>query len=349
MPLRPSPSSHNQDLQPAVEPPSKHTATRPRRRQTFARWRHRIRRRWRETRAVAGIVVRELFRTKAFDVAAGVAFWAMMSMIPLLMTVVALISLLPVPSMLPQLLTVLSILVPPESLAMVESVVGGLTGSHGGALSFGVVGYIWATTGGFTSLIAALNIAYDVKMERPWLRDRWQALILTFTSGGLITVSLLALIAGPQFGHIVVRMIPIPTSFERMWPVIRIATVFVCFVVALELVYFLGPNMRQRFRSTLPGAVIAIALWFAGSYGLDFYLDHLANYSRMYGGLGAVIGLMFWIYITALAILIGAEFNAELAKRRDSIFRRHVQEMLGRRRINPQRELPAPATGTTAA
>jgi membrane protein len=108
-----------------------------------------------------------------------------------------------------------------------------------------------------------------------------------------------------------------------MWPAIRIATVFIAFVVALELVYFLGPNRRQRFTSTLPGAIVAIALWFLGSGGLSFYLNHLAHFSRTYGGMGAVIGLMFWIYLTALAILVGAEVNAELAKRRDSLFRGH--------------------------
>jgi membrane protein len=90
-------------------------------------------------------------------------------------------------------------------------------------------------------------------------------------------------------------------------------------------VYFLAPKRKQRFTSTLPGAIVAIALWFAGSAGLSFYLNHFAHYSRLYGGMGAVIGLMLWTYLTALAILIGAEANAELAKRRDSLFRGHLK------------------------
>jgi membrane protein len=225
----------------------------------------------------------------------------------------------------PQLLSVMAILVPAESLSMVEKMVGGLLAPHRGMLSFGILSYIWSTTGGFTSLITALNVAYDVTKPRSWLRDRLQALILTLTSGGLLTVSLLALIAGPHFGHFIGEIFPIPAAFERMWPLIRLATVFVTFVVALELVYFLAPNMKQRFTSTLPGAVVAIALWFTGSAGLAFYLNHLAHFSRMYGGMGAVIGLMFWMYLTALAILIGAEASAELAKRRDSLFRGHLK------------------------
>lgn len=297
----------------------------PRRQQSFDRWRHRVRRRWREARLLAVIVARELIRTDVVDTAAGLAFWCMMSMVPLLITVAALLSLLRLPSLLAQLLSVMAILVPPDSLSMVEKMIGGLLEPHRGMLSFGILSYIWSTTGGFTALIAALNVAYDVTTPRSWLRDRLQALILAATSGGLLTVSLLALIAGPHFGHFMGRVFPIPSSFENMWPLIRIATVFSTFVVGLELVYFLGPSRKQRFASTLPGSIVAIALWFAGSAGLTFYLDHLAHYSRLYGGMGAVIGLMFWIYLTALAILIGAEANAELAKRRDSLFRGHLK------------------------
>jgi len=296
------------------------------RHQSFARWQHRAQRRWRETRCLTKIIGKELIRTHVIDVAAGLAFWSMMSMVPLLITVAALLSVLHVPGLLPQLLSVMALLVPPDSLSMVEKMIGGLLAPHRGMLSFGILSYIWSTTGGFTSLITALNVAYDVKTPRSWLRDRLQALILASTSGGLLTVSLLALLAGPHFGHFLAKTFPIPGPFERMWPAIRIATVFVTFVMALELVYFLAPNRRQRFTSTLPGAIVAIALWFVGSAGLGFYLNHLTNYSRLYGGMGAVIGLMFWIYLTALAILIGAEVNAELAKRRDSLFRGQLKE-----------------------
>jgi membrane protein len=285
-----------------------------------------MRRRSKEARLLSIVVGCELIRTDVFDAAAALAFWSMMSMVPLLITVAALLSLLRLPGLLPQLLGVMAILVPADSLSMVERMVGGLLEPHRGMLSFGILSYVWSTTGGFASLITALNVAYDVKTPRSWLRNRLQALILASTSGGLLTLSLLMLIAGPHFGHFLGQIFPIPGAFERMWPVIRVATVFIAFVVALELVYFLGPNMRQRFTSTLPGAIVAIALWFAGSAGLAFYLNHLAHYSRMYGGMGAVIGLMFWIYLTALAILVGAETNAELAKRRDSLYRGHLKE-----------------------
>lgn len=334
--------NHAVALEPLFSAPHSALPLGARRRLSLARWAHRVQRRWRQTRWIAIIVARELIRTRVFDVAAGVAFWSMMSMIPLLMTVVALISLLPLPSLYPQLLAMLALLVPADSLQMVEKMAGNLLTPRGDVLSFGVLSYIWSTTGGFTSLITALDIAYDVKTQRSWLRDRLQGLLLTFTSGCLISVSLLALLAGPHVVHFAGRMVRVPAALERMWPFLRMGVVFICFVVALELVYFLGPNMRQRFLSTLPGALVAMTLSFSGSFALAFYLDHMAHFSRLYGGMGAVIGLMFWIYLIALAILIGAELNAEIAKRRDALFRRHVQSAWGRRKR-------LTATGETAA
>jgi membrane protein len=330
--------------------PSQPPESRPalRRRRTLARLHHRLRRRWREARGLIVIVGHELIRTRVLDVAGGVAFWAMLSMIPLLMAVVALISILPLPGLPSQLLAVAAILVPPQSLTLVGKLAGSLLTPHRGALSFGVIGYIWSTTGGFTALIAALDIAYDVKIARSWLHNRIRALILTFTSGGLITVSLLALLAGPHLLHLIDEVAPIPPAIEKLWPLLRTGTVAICFVFALELIYFLAPNMRQRFVSTLPGAVFAMTLTFAGSCALAFYLDRLSGYSRLYGGMGAIIGLMFWIYLVALAILIGAEMNAEIAKRRDSLFRRHVQSVWGKGGV-PRADPSAPASGRPAA
>lgn len=302
------------------------TERRPRRRQTFRRWTHRMRRRWRETRCLTLIVAHELLRTKVIDSASGLAFWFMLSMPPLLMAVIALISLLPIPGLIPQLMTEVAILVPANSLAMVENLLGNILQPHSGILSFGVLSYIWSTTGGFTSMITALNVAYDVKKERSWIQDRIRALILTFTSGILLSISLLAIVAGPHFGHLVGQMVHVPRFVERLWPAMRIATVFVTFAIGLEIAYFLAPNRRQKFSSTIPGSIVAILLWFGGSFALSFYLHNGADYSKLYGGLGAVFGLIFWIYITALAILIGGEVNAELAKHRDALFRGHLKE-----------------------
>lgn len=284
-----------------------------------------MRRRWRETKCLTRIIGHELVRTKVIDSASGLAFWFMLSMAPLLMAVIAVISLLPIPGLVPQLLAEVAILVPANSLAMVENLLGRVLQPHTGILSFGLASYIWSCTGGFTSMITALNVAYDVKVERSWIQDRLRAILLTFTSGILLSISLLAIVAGPHFGHVVGQIIHIPRFVVSLWPAIRVVTVLVTFAIGLEIAYFLAPNRKQRFSSTIPGSILAIALWFGGSYALSFYLHNVADYSKLYGGLGAIFGLVFWIYITALSILIGGEANAEIAKRYDTLFRGHMK------------------------
>lgn len=295
-------------------------------------WRHRLRRRWKETKCLARIVGREILRTKIIDSASALSFWFMLSMIPLLMAVVALVSLLPIRNLVPQLMAEVAILVPASSLAIVEQLLGHLLQPHTAAFSFGVVCYLWSSTSGFTSMISALNIAYDVTEERSWIRDRIQAFLLTFTSGALLSISLLAIVAGPHFADLLSHVVTIPHFVRRLWPVIRIGTVVIAFGIGLELVYFLAPNRRQRFRSTIPGSVLAICLWFGGSYALGFYMHHVADYAQLYEGMGSIFGIMFWVYMTAFIILVGGEVNAEMAKRRDAIFRGHLNEGIEERR-----------------
>jgi membrane protein len=262
------------------------------------------------------VVFNELWRTRAFTVAAGLAFYFLFSLVPLLIVFASLLRFLPVTNLVGQMMGLTYELIPPDSRAMVQNVVlSVLEPNHAKVISFGIFSYLWAATGGFTALIESLDIAYDVEVCRPWWRDRIQAFLLTFTVGGLALLSLLAVIVGPHFGHFLMRFFPVPESFARIWPALRWIITTITFVAGLELMYYLGPHANHSYWSTLPGAAVAVSVWFLGSFGLSFYLSHLSNYNKTYGSLGAVMGLMLWLYISCVAVLIGAELNAELRKR----------------------------------
>jgi membrane protein len=297
----------------------------------------------RETSHLLVLVYNELWRTRVFTIAAALAFYFLLSLVPLLVIFSSLLQFLPIPDVFQRMLDLMAELVPAESMSFVETLVASiLTPARGKLLTFGVAGYLWAASGGFSSLIEALDIAYDVEQPRPWWKDRLRALILTFTSGGLVSVSLLALIAGPRVGHFLSEFFPTPMAFEHLWPVVRVAFTFLSFVVSLELIYYLGPNVKHSFASTQPGALFAIAVWFTGSSGLSFYLSHLSNYNATYGSMGALAGLMLWFYLTGTAILIGAELNAELGKRR-------AQQASGQYCVTPLQDSPAPVNPSGAA
>ncbi len=255
-------------------------------------------------------------RTRAFVIAAALAFYFLLAMVPLLIVFSSLLGSLEMPNAFAQFLMIVRTLVPPEAMAIVEKALAGIRSApHGKLLSFGLLGYIWAASGGFSAAIEALNIAYDVPQGRAWWRDRLQALLLTFTTGMLTTISLLVLMAGPRFGHFLQQIFLLPKGFALIWPAIRLVVTFVTFTIAIELLYYFGPNVHHRFRSTLPGALTSVAGWFLGSIGLNLYLTHMTSYNSAYGSLGAVIGLMLWFYLVAVSMLIGAQVNAECLQR----------------------------------
>jgi membrane protein len=280
-------------------------------------WLKRIRthRWWKTGRELSPIVYQELFRTRAFTMAAAMSYYFLLALLPLLIFLSAMLGYLPIPRLFDQLLDILAVVVPPQAMQMVQHILTSLLVPHrGGLLSFGLLGYLWTASGGFAALIEALNVAYDVGKMRSWWRDRLQALLLTFTTGMLSLVGLLLIIAGPQFGHLLTELFPIPRAFGDIWPSMRLVTIFVTFVVAVETQYYLAPNRKQRFVDTLPGALVAVLGIFLSSAVLGYYFNHLANYNKTYGSLGAVIILMLWFYVVALLFVVGAEWNAELLK-----------------------------------
>ncbi len=258
----------------------------------------------------------DMSRTNAFVVAAALSYYFLLSLVPLLIVFSSLLAYLPIPNVFDQLLDLMAAVVPPDAMQFVEKVVTSVLTPHGGGLlSFSIVGYLWAASGGFSAMIGALDIAYGVSVSRPWWRDRVRALLLTVTTGALFSSSLILLTAGSILGHMLPVVFPLPDSFEHVWPNVRLSLTFLTFLAAVLVMYVHGPNTKITFRSALPGAVLAVFGWFLGSAGLTFYLRHFADYDLTYGSLGAVIVLMLWFYIIAIAMLIGAQVNAQLAKR----------------------------------
>jgi membrane protein len=290
-------------------------------------------------REISATVYQELFRTRAFTMAAAMSYYFLLALLPLLIFLSAMLGYLPIPNLFDQLLDLLAVLVPPAAMQMVQGILASLLVPHrGGLLSFGLLSYLWTASGCFAASIEALNVAYDVEKSRGWWRDRLRALLLTLTTGLLSLLGLLLIIAGPRFGHLLTELFPIPEGFGDIWPLLRLVTIFVIFVVAVELQYYLAPNRKQRFVDTLPGAVLAVIGIFLGSSGLGYYFGHFANYNKTYGSLGAVIILMLWFYMVALLLVVGAELNAELLKQ-EAAHGEHIA----------MRPMPAKVKGAPAA
>jgi membrane protein len=258
-------------------------------------------------------------RNHTLQVSAALSYYFVMALFPALVLLSAFVAYLPVPDLFDQALGLMSHFVPQDSMGLVRKVLSDvITPNRGAFLSFGLLGTLWTASGGFASAIEALNIAYDVEETRPFWKTRPLAIGLTFLIGFLLLVALSIMIVGPRFGEWLSYRAHLSQLWVWVWPYIHWSLAVLFTVLAVEALYFLAPNVKQRFWATLPGAVFAVGFWIGLSYLLGIYFRTFANFNKTYGTLGAAVALMVWLYWTAFAMLAGAELNAELAKRTET-------------------------------
>jgi len=266
-------------------------------------------------KAALGRTVEDVTQKHTLQMAAALSYYFVLSIFPALIFLSAVVAYLPVPNLFDQTLAFMSGFVPHDGMALVRHVLSDVvTPQRGTFLSFGLLGTLWAASGGFAAAIEALNIAYEVTEARPVWVTRPLAIGLTLLVGALLLIALAVMIVGPQFGTWLSTRLHLSWLFADLWPYIRWTVSVLFTVLAVEFLYFLAPNVKQRFANTLPGAVFAVICWIGLSYGLGIYFRSFAHFNKTYGTLGAAIALMVWLYWTSFAMLLGAELNCELAK-----------------------------------
>jgi membrane protein len=257
----------------------------------------------------------DIFQKHTFQMAAALAYYFVLAIFPALILLSAVIAYVPVQNLFNQVLALLGSFVPPDSMQAVQTVLANVvTPNRGTLLSFGILGILWTASGGFASAIEALNIAYEVEEGRPFWVTRPLAVGLTFMVGLLLLIALAVMIMGPHFGQRLADHLRLSWLFVTAWPYIHWAISFGFTVLAVEVVYFVAPNVKQRFWSTLPGAVLSVISWVGLSYALGVYFRSFAHFNKTYGTIGAFIALMVWLYWNGFVMLVGAQLNCQLAK-----------------------------------
>jgi membrane protein len=261
----------------------------------------------------------DVLRNHTLQMAAALSYYFVISLFPALIFLSAVVSYLPIPNLFNQAVSLIGTFVPPDSMGLVRRVLSDvITPYRGTLLSFGLLGTLWVASGGVSAAMEALNIAYDVQVNRPFWKARPLAVGLTCLIGILLLTALGVMIVGPEFGDWLAARIHLHWLFAATWPFIHWIVAVGFTVLAVEALYYLGPNVKQRFTATLPGALLAVACWLGLSYALGLYFRSFANFNKTYGTLGAAVALMVWLYWTSFAMLLGAELNAELAKESDA-------------------------------
>jgi membrane protein len=257
--------------------------------------------------------VSEVIADNCLGLAAQLAYYFFLALFPALLFIVALLSYVPVDNLLDTVTATLSRVAPGEVLAIIREQLQNIAADNaGGLLTFGVLGALWSSSAGLTAVIESLNQAYDIQECRPWWKVRLTAIALTIALALFIIVSTVLVIAGPTLAERVADWFGMGAAFEWTWKILQWPIVFVLVATAIALVFYFAPDAEQEWIWITPGSVLATVLWLLVSLGFKFYVTSFGSYNATYGAIGGVIVLLLWFYVSALAVLVGAEMNAEI-------------------------------------
>ena len=201
--------------------------------------------------------------------------------------------------------------VPGSASTLIANVLNQVIKSSSGVkLAAGIVGALWAASGGVSAIVNSLNQIYRTKETRPWWKQKAIVVGLTLALAALIIVALVLVLYGGKIGEYIANAVGLGSVFSIVWNVLHWPVAFAAMFLSYSLIYYFGPNLQERrWYWVTPGAVAGVGLWLVASLGFRVYLHFFNSYSATYGSLGAVIVLMLWLYITGFAILVGGEVN----------------------------------------
>lgn len=254
-----------------------------------------------------------LSRNRVVAVGAGIAFYALLAIFPAIAALVALYGLFADPATVGNHLDTLGSFIPGSGMELIRNQIDHVVSQGNQALGLtfiiGLAASLWSSNAGTKAMFDALNVVYEERERRNFLK--LNAFSLLFTLGSI--VFLLAAIGVLVVLPAVLGFIGLGSMAETLLKLLRWPLLFGAIVLALAFVYRYGPSREKpQWRWVTLGSILAALIWIAASVLFSWYAESFGNYNKTYGSLGAVIIFMTWIWISALAVLIGAELDAEM-------------------------------------
>lgn len=253
-----------------------------------------------------------------FGLAAQLSYYFLLAVFPFFLFLTTLLGLLAKTGteIYGNLLSNAALLLPDSAFQLVVTTLAEIQKGAGGAkLGFGIVAALWASSSGMLAMIEGLNRAYEVKVSRPWWRERLISIGFTIFLSGFLIVSIVLVLYGSRIAEAIARYFGLSEIFTFFWNLFQWPVALLFVLLALGLLYRYAPNTsRGRWHEMVPGAFAGMMLWLVVSLLFRLYLQFFNSYNKTYGSLGAVIVLMLWLNLSSAAILVGAEVNAVLSK-----------------------------------
>jgi membrane protein len=248
--------------------------------------------------------------------AAGVVFYGLLAIFPAITALVSSYGLFADPSTIAGNLLSLALMLPDGSFAVVQDQIGRVLAKEstalGAAFILGLLMAIWSANAGMKAIFDALNVVYDEKEKRGFIRLNLTSLAFTIAALAAILTMIGGVIAAP----LALQRLGLGERAEWIVTLGRWPALLFLLLTALAILYRFGPSRpKARWRWLSAGALAASLLWLIGSLLLSWYLSNFGNYTATYGSLGAAIGLMTWMWMSAIIVLCGAELNSEIERR----------------------------------
>ena len=251
--------------------------------------------------------------------AAALTYYSLMSLFPALLLALSLLGLLgQYPETYDAILSYLRGVAPDSVVAPLDDSLRTALQSKGTAataLAISVVIALYGATGVLEATRRALNVVFEIESGRSFLRRKLTDVASTVVLMVLVLVSLIMILVGGQFAEDLLGFIGFGSTAAEIWSIVRWPGALAVAMLVFSLIYYVTPDVQQRsFRWVTPGAAVGVVLWLLASLGLSIYISNIADVGAAYGAFAAPIVVVGWLWLSNVALLFGAELNAEIER-----------------------------------
>lgn len=277
---------------------------------------------FRDWRAVIVRAFKEFLEDNGTMLASALAYSTFFAIPAVLLLAVGVFTLVAGPQTISTLMAHFSHVMPSQATSLLGGSLHRLDQQPSTGLTMTIVGFVlalWATTGAMTTYMTALNLAYERKDGRSFVRKRVVAVALVAVIGFAFLLVALLLIFGPSLEQLVAAHAgPVSGAVGWIWWIATWPILIIGLLAAFATLLYLGPDVEHpRWRFITPGSVFATVVWLVVSGGFAFYTSRFGSYNKTWGSLAAVIIMLTWLWLAAIALLLGAEINAEAERSRE--------------------------------
>jgi membrane protein len=268
---------------------------------------------------ILGKTSREFSKDQCTDLAAALTYYAVLALFPALLAMVSLLGLIGQGSTTQSLVDILDQVGAGSVASTIRQPLQDLMSNQAAGLGLviGIAGALWSASGYVGAFSRAMNRMYEIDEGRPFWKLRPLMIVITLVAVLLAGVVAIGLVVSGPLARAIGDAIGLGDTAVTVWSIVKWPVLLILAALVVAILYYATPNVKQpKFRWISVGALVAIVVWVLASAAFGFYVSQFSNYNKTYGSLGGVIIFLLWLWLTNLALLFGAELDAEMERGR---------------------------------